>query len=106
MQPGVVTLSTPSKYCTIKLRAMPLPSNVTSFLNKHAVTIKSTLDERQQRNKVEPQIAEEYEDSLKEVTNKGERVLDSEEFLKNLESEFSKAVEKENWKDVVDTYVS
>ncbi|RHZ72134.1 hypothetical protein Glove_245g13 [Diversispora epigaea] len=101
-QHGVVTVSTPNKYCVIKLRAVPLPSNVTSFLNQHVITIKSILDERQQRNKVESQITEEYEDSLKEVANKEERVLDNEEFLKNLESEFSKAVDKEIWKDVVD----
>ncbi|CAG8495045.1 4846_t:CDS:10 [Diversispora eburnea] len=103
-QHGVVTVSTPNKYCVIKLRAVPLPSNVTSFLNQHVITIKSILDERQQRNKVESQITDDYEDSLKEVANKEERVLDNEEFLKNLESEFSKAVEKEIWKDVVDKW--
>ncbi|CAG8449795.1 15490_t:CDS:10 [Acaulospora morrowiae] len=92
-QRGAVTLSTPNKYCTIKMRAMPLSSNVTAFIDQHAMTIKSIIDERQQRNKIDTQMTKEYEDVLKEVVNKKERVLDVDEFFNELESEFGKATD-------------
>ncbi|CAG8662036.1 11976_t:CDS:2, partial [Racocetra fulgida] len=98
-QRGVVTISTPNKYCTIKVRTVPLPSNVTAFLNQHAVTIKSIL-ERQQRSKIDAHTTEEYEDAIKEVTIKGESILDAEEFSKLLQLEFDKAANSEIWKNV------
>ncbi|CAG8836225.1 26232_t:CDS:2, partial [Racocetra persica] len=99
-QRGVVTLSTPNKYCTIKVRTVPLPSNVTAFLNQHAVTIKSIL-ERQQRSKIDSHTTEEYEDAINEVTIKGESILDAEEFSKLLQLEFDKAANSKIWKNVV-----
>ncbi|CAG8615979.1 4597_t:CDS:10 [Cetraspora pellucida] len=99
-QRGVVTLSTPNKYCTIKVRSVPLPSNVTAFLNQHAVTIKSIL-ERQQRSKIDSHTTEEYEDAIKEVAIKGENILDAEDFSRLLQHEFDKAAGSEIWKNVV-----
>ncbi|CAI2168612.1 15727_t:CDS:10, partial [Funneliformis geosporum] len=101
-QRGLVTLSTPNKYCTIKVRAVPLPPNVTTFLSKNAITIKSILDERQQRNKVETQSIEEEEDTLKDMAFKGERILEVDEFFDHLEAEFNKVDDKEIWKGVFD----
>ncbi|CAB5357897.1 unnamed protein product [Rhizophagus irregularis] len=101
-QRGLVTLSTTNKYCTIKVRAVPLPQNVTTFLGKNAITIKSILDERQQRNKIETQSIEDEEDTFKDVTIKGNRILEVDEFLDQLEAEFNKASDKEIWKDIVD----
>ncbi|CAB5197840.1 unnamed protein product [Rhizophagus irregularis] len=101
-QRGLVTLSTTNKYCTIKVRAVPLPQNVTTFLGKNAITIKSILDERQQRNKIETQSIEDEEDTFKDVTIKGNRILEADEFLDQLEAEFNKASDKEIWKDIVD----
>jgi ribosome assembly protein 1 len=104
----MVVLSTTNKYCTIKVRAVPLPPNVTTFLDKNAITIKSILDERQQRNKIETQSTqsiEDEEDTFKDVAFKGNRILETDEFLDQLEAEFNKASDKENWKDVVDKFV-
>ncbi|RIA97611.1 P-loop containing nucleoside triphosphate hydrolase protein [Glomus cerebriforme] len=101
-QRGLVTLSTSNKYCTIKVRAVPLPPNVAAFLNKNAITIKCILDEPQQRNKIETQSIEDEEDTLKDVAFKRERILEADEFFDQLEAEFNKAADKETWKDVID----
>ncbi|GES89533.1 P-loop containing nucleoside triphosphate hydrolase protein [Rhizophagus clarus] len=101
-QRGLVTLSTTNKYCTIKVRAVPLPPNVTSFLDKNTITIKSILDEPQHRNKIETQSIEDEEDTFKDVAFKGNSILETDEFLDQLEAEFNKASDKEIWKDVVD----
>ena len=87
------------------MRAVPLPPNVISFLNKNAITIKSILDERQQRNKIETQSIEDEEDTLKDVAFKGERILEVDEFFDQLEAEFNKADDKEIWKGIIDKYV-
>lgn len=102
VQRGVVTLSTPNKYCTIKVRTVPLPSNVTAFLNQHAITIKSIMDERQQRNKIDLHATEEYEDAIKDITIKGECILSFDEFSNLLQLEFDKAGGNEIWKNVVE----
>ncbi|RIB02088.1 P-loop containing nucleoside triphosphate hydrolase protein [Gigaspora rosea] len=102
IQRGVVTLSTPNKYCTIKVRTVPLPSNVTTFLNQHALTIKSIMDERQQRNKIDLHATEEYEDAIKDITIKGECILNVDEFFNLLQLEFDKAGGNEIWKNVVE----
>lgn len=82
-----------------------MPQNVTTFLGKNAITIKSILDERQQRNKIETQSIEDEEDTFKDVTIKGNRILEVDEFLDQLEAEFNKASDKEIWKDIVDKFV-
>ncbi|CAG8439651.1 10899_t:CDS:10 [Ambispora gerdemannii] len=99
---GLITLSTTNKYCTLKVRTVPLPSNVTSFLNENAITVKAMLEERQWRNKADILSGEEDEEALKEVAIKKERVLQAEEFFELLEAEFEKAPDKDIWKDVVE----
>ncbi|CAG8470536.1 6222_t:CDS:10 [Acaulospora colombiana] len=101
VQRGVVILSTPNKYCNIKIRAVPLPPNVTAFLNQHTITIKNMLDERQ-RGRNDSQSTEEYEDVSKEVINKNERASNIEKFFNDLESEFEKSADKEIWKNSID----
>ncbi|CAG8453155.1 2691_t:CDS:10 [Ambispora leptoticha] len=99
---GLITLQTTNKYCTLKVRTVPLPSNVTSFLNENAITVKAMLEERQWRNKSDLLAGEEDEEALKEVAIKKERVLPPEEFFELLEAEFEKASDKDIWKDVVE----
>jgi hypothetical protein len=91
-------MSTTNKHCAIKIRAVPLPSNVMEFLDHHILTIKTIVNE-QQRKKVGNEDADE---SLKEVAVKSKRLLNVEEFFELLEKEFDKAGDKDLWKGVVD----
>nr|CAG8601725.1 19_t:CDS:10 [Entrophospora candida] len=94
---GVVIISTPNKHCTLRVRAMPLPPNVTTFLNQHSNTLKSFLNERQQHNKIENH--EDDEDTIKDLSGKkSDHILDIEEFFSLLEAEFNKT-DKEIWKN-------
>ena len=43
---GTVVLQTPNKLATVRVRAFPVPSRVTDFLNKEAQTIRAAVDER------------------------------------------------------------
>ncbi|CAJ0636770.1 6617_t:CDS:10 [Entrophospora sp. SA101] len=97
---GVVIIFTPNKHCTLRVRAMPLPPNVTTFLNQHSNTLKSFLNERQQYNKIENH--EDDEDTIKDLSGKkSDHILDIEEFFSLLEAEFNKT-DKEIWKNVID----
>ncbi|KAG9307484.1 hypothetical protein G9A89_017314 [Geosiphon pyriformis] len=98
---GQVRLSTPNKYCTLKVRTVPLPPNVNEFLNANVITVKSMLEEREWRNKGYTSVAYD-EEALKEVAIKKERVLKTDEFFTLLEAEFNKAADKETWKDVLE----
>ncbi|OKL58122.1 hypothetical protein UA08_06580 [Talaromyces atroroseus] len=60
---GVLTVS-PSKQLTIKLRVLPLPSEVTEFLSKHAGTLKQLQSEKRAKK------ATDAEESVEEIENR------------------------------------
>ncbi|KAI9312595.1 P-loop containing nucleoside triphosphate hydrolase protein [Dichotomocladium elegans] len=97
-----------SKNFTLKVRAVPLPRNVTDFLIQHTATIKSIID--QKTNKKAKQT-DEGEDSVESdvagSVGSNEKVISAEEFKEQLQEKF-KAAQKQGgplasvWEDIVD----
>ncbi|CAG8502756.1 5914_t:CDS:10 [Paraglomus occultum] len=98
---GQITMSTPSKHCTLKIRAVPLPTNIMEFLDQHVLTIKSMVDE-QQRKKTGKNDNEDMDEALKGVAVKSKKSLNADEFFELLEKEFDKAGDSDLWKGIVD----
>jgi len=94
-------MSTPSKHCTLKIRAVPLPTNIMEFLDQHVLTIKSMVEE-QQHKKTGKSDNEDMDEALKGVAVKGQKSLNADEFFELLEKEFDKAGDNDLWKGVVD----
>ncbi|CAG8540956.1 6029_t:CDS:10 [Paraglomus brasilianum] len=98
---GQITMSTTSKQCTLKIRAVPLPTNIMEFLDQHVLTIKSMVEE-QQHKKTGKNDNEDMDEALKGVAVKGQKSLNADEFFELLEKEFDKAGDNDLWKGVVD----
>jgi ribosome assembly protein 1 len=103
---GFVLSDSPSKQLTIKLRVMPLPAEITEFLDKNVGTIKRLQSEK--RNKIDhismTDDASESLDSQEDEDSKSEErsALSPEDFKKELRSIFNEFKEKEVWQNVID----
>ncbi|KAI7872992.1 P-loop containing nucleoside triphosphate hydrolase protein [Spinellus fusiger] len=85
-----------TKYATLKLRAVPLPGRVTSFLTSHATTIKAIVDRKTAKKKVHSVVSGHDEESdIKTVGStpieSTDKILSAQEFQKLLVHEFDMA---------------
>lgn len=94
-----------SKYLTLKVQTVPLPSNVTEFLTKHATSIKAIVEEKlaKKSNKVE----EEEEQTGDAAPIVGSNLLAAKELEALLKEEFAKSKKEGGpfahlWDNVVD----
>lgn len=107
---GCIPSDSPSKQLTIKLRVIPLPAEVTEFLNKNIGTIKRLQSKK--RSKIDHKSVTDYAgeslESQEDVNSKSEErnVLSPEDFQKELRGIFDEAKEKEVWQNVVDRIIA
>ncbi|KAK9695379.1 Cytoplasmic GTPase/eEF2-like protein (ribosomal biogenesis) [Basidiobolus ranarum] len=101
-QRGVINVTTPNKLCTLKIRSMPLPSNVVKFLNKNINTLKRFSNERDNKTTVndEDVTAENITADIA-GTNTVNQELSFAEFKEKLEHKFKKSG-SDIWEGVVD----
>ena len=95
LEPGLVRVFTPNKYCMVQIRAVPLPLEVTNYLDENSFLIK-TLDQYisakiSKRNKSDIHIESILKQSTKEAIK---------EFKDHLEKLFLEAGKQ--WKGCVD----
>ncbi|XP_045216272.2 elongation factor-like GTPase 1 isoform X2 [Mercenaria mercenaria] len=95
LETGLVRIFTPSKFCMVQIRAVPLPQDVTDFLDENQFLIK-TLDQYfsakiSERNKSEVHFGTKLKQSTKEAIR---------EFKEKLEALFLEAGKQ--WKGCVD----
>lgn len=95
LEAGLVRIFTPSKYCMVQIRAVPLPPEVTKFLDENQFLIK-TLDQYMsakisERHKAEVQLGSKLKQSTKDAIG---------EFKEKLETLFTEAGKQ--WKGCVD----
>lgn len=102
---GQAEIKINSKYLTLKVQTVPLPSNVTEFLTKHATSIKAIVEEKlaKKTNKVE----EEEEEAGEAAPVTGANLLSAKELENSLREEFAIAKKAggpfaDLWDDVVD----
>lgn len=104
---GVLAVSA-SKQLTVRLRIVPLPAEVTEFLNKHVGTIKRLQSEKRAKAgiKAEREEANESVEIQAEADSSEAReknTMSQEEFKKELQKLFSEVKDdKELWQNVVD----
>lgn len=102
---GQVEIKINSKYMTLKVQTVPLPSNVTEFLTKHATSIKAIVEEKlaKKTNKAE----EEEEEAGEAAPVTGTNLLPAKELEALLREEFATAKKAggpfaDLWDNVVD----
>lgn len=102
---GQVEIKINSKYMTLKVQTVPLPSNVTEFLTKHATSIKAIVEEKlaKKTNKAE----EEEEEAGEAAPVTGTNLLPAKELEALLREEFTTAKKAggpfaDLWDNVVD----
>lgn len=106
---GVLTVS-PSKQLTIKLRVVPLPAEVTEFLNKNRGTLKRLQSEKRARVQKTTEDQETAEENAEEIESREvdeqdspeRNVLSVEDFKKQLRKLFAEVKDEEIWRDIVD----
>lgn len=112
---GTVLLPIPSKYISLKVRAVPLPTNVVDLLSSHTATIKSIVEQKiarrnaQKKNSVNVDTEEIKADNITGELGE-EKILTASEFQEMLKEEFRKAQGQGGplaplWEGIVDQYV-
>ncbi|KAI9005840.1 P-loop containing nucleoside triphosphate hydrolase protein [Phycomyces nitens] len=94
---GTLEVRTQTKFITLKLRAVPLPTRVTAFLTANAATIKSIVEQKLEKKKAK-RSNDGQEDDEEEVTvtrdeplEKAEKIFGAKEFQEMLKHEFEEA---------------
>ncbi|XP_060579204.1 elongation factor-like GTPase 1 [Ruditapes philippinarum] len=95
LEPGLVRIFTPSRYCMVQIRAVPLPHEVTNYLEENAFLIK-TLDQYISAKISKRNKSDIIGSSLKQSTKEAIK-----EFKDNLEKLFLEAGKQ--WKGCVDS---
>lgn len=97
---GTVIATTVSKQITIRLRVLPLPSEVTEYLGKNATAIKRLYSDRQAAEKgTEIEETEDIDDSLVDAT----KILSLKEFKKQLQAVFASVKgQRDVWANAVE----
>ncbi|KAI9274374.1 P-loop containing nucleoside triphosphate hydrolase protein [Phascolomyces articulosus] len=99
---GFQEIQPSSKNVTLKVRTVPLPADVTEFLNQHTSTIKSIIEQ-----KAVKKVGDE-DDMLEQIPlDTGEKVLSAEEFQSTLREKFAEAQKRGGplaplWENIVD----
>lgn len=112
---GTILLPIPSKYISLKVRAVPLPTNVVDLLSSHTATIKSIVEQKiarrnaQKKNSVNVDTEEIKADNITGELGE-EKILTASEFQGMLKEEFRKAQGQGGplaplWEGIVDQYV-
>lgn len=103
---GAVIGVASSKQITVTLRVRPLPSEVTSFLQKHTGAIKKLYSSRNAQigaGTEEEQTAQTAEERVEEDTEVTEtKVLSPEELQRQLQAELENGKGRDAWKGLVD----
>lgn len=81
---GTTIISTPNKMCNIRIRAVPLPEEVTLFLTKKADTIKKIIDSFDKRKKILQKYQQQSEDENEDETNDDDFDANDEEKIKQV----------------------
>ncbi|ORX86638.1 P-loop containing nucleoside triphosphate hydrolase protein [Basidiobolus meristosporus CBS 931.73] len=101
-QRGVISMSTPNKMCTLKIRSMPLPPKVVKFLNKNINTLKRLSNEKDNKNSTnEEDVTAENITADIAGTSTIKQELSLAEFKEKLEHKFKKSG-GDIWQGVVD----
>ncbi|KAH8705347.1 putative ribosome biogenesis protein Ria1 [Talaromyces proteolyticus] len=101
---GVLTVS-PSKQLTIKLRVIPLPSEVTEYLSKNAGTLKRIHSEK--RASAAGEVVEEIENRDVENADSLERnVLSVADFKKDFQKLLAESKHEDLKQDIVDKVIA
>ncbi|OAD79326.1 hypothetical protein PHYBLDRAFT_105894 [Phycomyces blakesleeanus NRRL 1555(-)] len=94
---GTLEVRTQTKYITLKLRAVPLPTRVTAFLTANAASIKAIVDQKLEKKKAK-RSNDGQEDDEEEATTtraepleKAEKIFTAKEFQDLLKHEFDEA---------------
>ncbi|KAL1922585.1 uncharacterized protein VTP21DRAFT_10124 [Calcarisporiella thermophila] len=104
---GILSVTTPNKHCSIRVRCLPLPPKVTSLLMKHTHTIQSIVNQGAKTigsasaSESEQEAVEEVESTQRGdtlITSDATKAIAPEEFRELLERELEKA--GEFWKRV------
>lgn len=103
---GTVIAVTTSKQVTIRLRVLPLPTEVTEFLAKNSRAIKRLYSDRQAEErgtKTDGSDDESEQDDIDDVNLAGEKVLSLEDFKTQLQSAFEKLKgQRDVWANAVE----
>lgn len=102
---GTVIAVTPSKQVSVRLRVMPLPTEVTNFLIKNSAAVQKSYAQRQAEEKskqgtstVEDSDSEDVDDAALDTA----RALSPPEFKKQLQDLLAKAGHQDIWANAVD----
>lgn len=102
---GTVIVSTPNKLARLRIRCLPLPLPVLSFLEEEADTIKGIVEAGDRKGAVKKDDVEEIDRDSDEA----KRMAAAEKFLEALRAKFAEAVadgaggpDKDVWSTVVD----
>ncbi|KAL4228082.1 Elongation factor-like GTPase 1 [Mactra antiquata] len=96
LEPGLVQIYTPNKLCMVQIRALPLPQEVTNFLDDNQFLIK-TLDQymsaklsekKKSENQIESRLKQSTKEAIKEFKDK------LEELFKNAGKQWNGCVEQ------------
>lgn len=107
---GRISVTSPSRQLSVRLRVLPLPESVTEFLTKHVGTIKQLQQEKRSSHggaeaHAEPEGGQQAETTdAADKSHKG-RVLPLREFKQELHKLFSEVKDKDDqevWQNVVD----
>jgi ribosome assembly protein 1 len=111
---GTVTVPIPSKYLSLKIRAVPLPKNVMELLASHTSTIKHIVEQKIARRNAQKQNEDVDIEEIKADNITGElseeKILSAAEFQDMLKKEFQIAQAQGGplaslWDGIVDQYV-
>jgi ribosome assembly protein 1 len=105
----------PSKYISLKVRAVPLPKNVIELLASHTTTIKSIVEQKIARRNAQKQNKDADMEEIKADNITGElaeeRILSAADFQHMLRKEFEIVKSQGGplatvWDGIVDQYVN
>lgn len=104
---GLSEIKINSKFLTLKVQTVPLPTNVTEFLTKHAASIKSIVEEKLAKKSSKTEDEEAIENTGNASHGDINKLLSAEELERLLKEEFAKAKKEGGpfahyWDDVVD----
>jgi ribosome assembly protein 1 len=91
---GTVTTSIHDNYLTFTVRAIPLPVEITEFIEAHSSTIKSLV---QQDRAFGSKLASKHEEESENLTTEIQKQLSSEEFWKKLKELWTTHCSSKDW---------
>ncbi|KAG2182081.1 hypothetical protein INT43_007008 [Umbelopsis isabellina] len=108
---GTITVPIPSKFISLKLRAVPLPKNVVEFISSHTATIKTIVEQKLARKNAKKQSKDGEAEDIRAENITGElseeKILSAADFQNQLKKEFKVAQDQggplaQVWDGIVD----